>query len=106
MTVTDWPSYILRGIPPHTRASMSDRAERDDISLADVVRQALCHHYNMECDPASFGYQHDLDTGNDTLLVRVQPAVFKKMKRETRGRYGATKTLVFQALNDYLEGTP
>ena len=106
MTVTQWPSYLLRGVPADTRALLSEQAQADDISLGDVVRQALCHHYNMECDPASFGYQHDLDTGNDTLLVRVQPAVFKRMKRETRGRYGATKTLVFQALNDYLEVQP
>lgn len=105
MTVTDWPSYLLRQIPPHTREAMTARAAADDISLADVVRQALCHHYNLDCDPASFGYQPDNDTGNDFLLVRVQPEVFKKMKRETRGRYGATKTLVLQSLDDYLEAT-
>ena len=105
MTVAEWPSYVLRGIPAETRGLMTARAAEDDCSLADVIRQALCARYELDCDPASFGYQHDLDTGNDTLLVRVQPAVFRKMKRETRGRYGATKTLVFQALNDYLEVT-
>ncbi len=105
MTVTDWPSYLLRAIPPDTRASMTERALRDDISLADVVRQALCHHYQLDCDPASFGYQASLDVGNDFLIVRVQPEVFKLMKKETRGRYGATKVLVLQALDDYLEAT-
>lgn len=105
MTVTDWPSYLIRQIPPHTREAMTDRALRDDISLADVVRQALCHHYRLDCDPASFGYQPDTDTGNTFLLVRLQPDVFKRMKKETRGKYGATKTLIFQALDDYLEAT-
>lgn len=103
MTVTDWPSYLLRAIPPRTRALMSERAEADDISLADVVRQALCHHYKMDCDPASFGYQAGLDSNGDALLVRVQPEVFRKMKRETRGKYGATKALILEALTDYLE---
>ena len=102
MTVSEWPSYILRGIPPSTREAMSERALRDDTSLADVIRQALCAHYNLDCDPASFGYQAELDTAGDDLLVRVQPDVWRLMKRETRSKYGATKTLVLQSLNDYL----
>jgi len=105
VTVTDWPSYLLRGIPPATRDLLTARAQTDDVSLADVVRLALCARYQLECDPASFGYQTDLDTGNDFLLVRVQPEVFRLMKKETRGRYGATKTLILQSLDDYLEAT-
>lgn len=105
MNVSEWPSYLIRNIPPHTREDMSARAAQDDVSLADVVRQALCHHYQLDCDPASFGYQPDLDAANDFLLIRVQPNLFKLMKKETRGRYGATKALILQSLNEYLEAT-
>jgi predicted HicB family RNase H-like nuclease len=105
VTVTQWPSYLLRGVPADTRALLSEQAQADDISLGDVVRQALCHHYNMDCDTVSFGYQPELDTDGDVLLVRIQPEVWRKMKRETRAKYGATKALILQCIDDYLEAT-
>lgn len=111
MTVADWPSYILRGVPPRTRGLMTARAADDDCSLADVIRQALCHRYQLDCDPASFGYQPQLDTNGSDILVRVQPDVWKLLKREagvtrtTTARYGATKRLILEALTDYLEVT-
>jgi len=105
MTVSDWPAYLLRGIPSHLREDMTARAAYDDVSLADVVRQALCHHYELDCDPASFGYQAELDTSSDMLLVRLQPDLWKLMQKETRRKYGATKTLILESLTDYLEAT-
>ena len=105
MTVTEWPAYLLRSIPQHLREDMSARAAYDDISLADVVRQALCHHYKLDCDPASFGYQAELDTGGETILVRLQPDLWAMMKKETRARYGAFRQLILQSLTDYLGET-
>lgn len=105
MSVVDWPAYLIRSIPPDTRAALTARADHDNVSLADVVRQALCARYGMECEQASYGYQPDLDNNGDALLVRLQPEVFDLMKRETHGRYGATKHLVFDALDNYLKGT-
>lgn len=111
MTVAEWPSYLLRAIPADTRAQLSARAEQDDVSLADVVRAALCRRYQLDCDPASFRYQAGLDTDNNELLIRVQPDVWRKLKKEagltrtTPAKYGATKRLVMEALTDYLEGT-
>ena len=101
--VATWPSYLLRGVPQQTRLHMSDRALRDDVSLADVVRQALCNHYDLDCDPASYRYQPDLDTGNNVLLIRFQPDVWKLMRKETRARYGEFRRLILQSLDDYLE---
>lgn len=105
MTVAQWPAYLLRGIPPSLRDALSDRALHDNVSLADVVRQALCYRYEMDCDYASTGYQPDLDTGNDFLIVRVQPEVWRQVKKETRSRYGAFRQLILESLTDYLEET-
>lgn len=105
MTVAQWPAYLLRGVPADTREQMTARALRDDISLADVVRQALCHHYQMDCDPASFGYQAQLDTGGDIILIRLQPDLWALMKKETRSRYGAFRQLILESLTDYLGET-
>lgn len=105
MTVAQWPAYLLRGVPADTRALLSEQAEADDHSLADVIRQALCHHYHMDCDPASFGYQPGLDTGGEVILIRIQPEVWKLMKKETRGRYGETRKLILTCIDNYLEAT-
>lgn len=105
MAVTDWPAYLLRGVPADTRAALSEQAEADDISLADVIRQALCHRYRMDCDHASFGYQPTLDSGGDVILIRLQPEVWKLVKKETRGKYGQTKALILESIDDYLGET-
>ena len=111
MTVSDWPSYLLRGVPADTRALLSARAEADDVSLVDVVRAALCARYQLDCDPVSFRFQDILESTSGDLLIRVQPDVWRKLKREagltrtTPAKYGATKRLVMEALTDYLEGT-
>ncbi len=103
MAVTKWPAYLLRAIPSDTRARMTERAEEDDVSLADVVRQAICAHFKMDCDQVSHGYQPDLDNGTDVLIIRLQPEVFRAMKKETSGAYGATRKLILESLDDYLE---
>lgn len=105
MAVSDWPSYLLRGVPHDLREALSEQAESDDVSLADVIRQALCLRYDMECVPASYGYQPTLDSGADIILIRLQPEVFKLIRKETRGRYGETRRLILQTLTDYLEVT-
>lgn len=105
MTVTNWPSYLLRRIPADTRTALSERAEQDDVSLADIVRQALCHHYKKDCDHASFHYQAALDNNGDILLVRIQPEIWRLIKKETRGKYGETKRLILSAIDNYLGET-
>ena len=101
MAVVNWPSYLLRSIPDDTRERMTIRALRDDISLADVVRQALCARYRMDCDLFSNGYQPSDGTG--PLIIRLQPELWKLMKKETGNRYGATRKLILESLDDYLE---
>lgn len=105
MAVSDWPAYLLRNIPHDLRETLSEQAEADDVSLADVIRQALCQRYDMECEPASYGYQPTLDSGADIILIRLQPEVFKLIRKETRGRYGETRRLILETLTDYLEET-
>jgi hypothetical protein len=103
MSAAKWPAYLLRGVNPHLRNQLSDQAAADDVSLADVIRQALCQHYGLDCDPASNGYQPTLDTGGDVILVRLQPELWVAMKKETRSRYGATRQLILETLTNYLE---
>ena len=105
MAAAKWPAYLLRGVPPLLRDQLSEQAAADDVSLADVIRQALCLHYDMDCDPASNGYQSALDTGGDVILVRLQPELWVAMKKETRSRYGETRKFILETLTHYLKET-
>lgn len=104
MTVIGWPSYLLRGIPPQTRALLTAEARVRDVSLSDVIRQALCRRYGFECPPESTGYLPGRDSGNTVILLRLQPELYKEIKRETKNRYGAVRTLILQTLDQHLKG--
>ena len=103
MAVADWPSYLLRNMPHDLRQQLSEAAAEDNVSLADIIRQALCLRYDLGCDPASHGYQPALDTGGNTILIRLQPELWRLMKKETRGRYGESRKLILETLTDYLQ---
>jgi predicted HicB family RNase H-like nuclease len=103
VAVTDWPTYLLKGVPADVRAALSAEAERQDISVADIVRQALCAFYRLDCEPASTLYQPNRDMGSGVLVLRLQPELYRLIKKDTRNRYGAVKTLIMQALTTHLE---
>lgn len=103
VAVTDWPAYLLNDVPPHQRALLSAMAEHEDVSVSDVVRGILCAHYGLECEPVSFKYDGDRDRQGERLLLRLQPELWRKLKKDTKGRYGAFRALIQQILDDTLE---
>lgn len=103
VAVTDWPAYLLGGVPPQQRALLSAMAEHEDVSVSDVVRGILCRHYGLDCEPVSFKYDGDRDRQGERLLLRLQPELWRKMKKDTKGRYGAFRALIQQILDDTLE---
>lgn len=105
VAVTDWPAYLLNGVPPRQRALLSQMAQEQDVSVSDVVRGILCKHYGFDCDPVSFKYDADRDQQGDRLLLRLQPELIRAMRKETAGRYGAFRALIQQILDDTLEET-
>ena len=104
MPVKNWPSYLLRGVPPRSRALLSARAEDEDMSVADVIRGILCRHYRLDCPTVSSRYEPARDHGGGTLTLRLQPELWMLLKKDTRGRYGEMRRLILTILEDTLEG--
>ena len=100
--VIGWPSYLLRGIPPTLTDRLTNAALEADMSVNDIIRQALCARYRMDCPHESTMNTHRY-YGGDVLLLRLQPELYRQIKKETRNRYGAVRTLILATLDDYLE---
>lgn len=101
MTVTDWPSYLLTNIPPDLRMALSAQAERDDTSVSDTIRAILCQHYSLECPPVSHGYQAGRDTHSPNRLLRVQPALFKAVKRDAKRQRHTMRHIILSILEEH-----
>lgn len=104
VSVKTWPSYLLKGIPQEIRTALILEAVDRDLSVNDVIRDALCKRYGLDCDPESTMHVAGRYLGGDVLLLRLQPELYKEIKKETRNRYGAVRTLILDTLTEHLEG--
>jgi hypothetical protein len=100
--VKNWPAYLLNNIPPTTTQGLIQEAVDRDLSVNDVIRQALCKRYGLDCEPESMTHVAGLYKGG-SILIRLQPELYKAIKKETRNQYGAVRALILDTLADYLE---
>lgn len=83
LSVRSWPTYLLRDIPEATRTALEEDAALNEQSMAETMRTILCSHYGLDCDPVeAFGRPPDKITGTDTMILRVQPALFAAIKAD------------------------
>lgn len=99
--VSEWPAYVFHrqnGFSDALRASISDMAQRHDLSLADTCRSILCAHYGMDCDLRGPGYSSDRDQGNPKFLLRVQPELWTEIQAEAQSTGRTMKAVVLDTL--------
>ena len=108
MSVREWPTYLLRDIPEDTRARIEEDASLDGTSMIEVVREILCTHYELDCEAVeTSGPPPPPIKGTDTMLLRVQPALFSAIKKDAEqlsSPYGATRKIVLQILTAHYNG--
>ena len=110
VTVRSWPTYLLTDLPPELRQAITEEAAAGNLSVAETVRQILCARYRLECEPVrqygDVGYVAERDQGNRTILLRVSPALFSRIRahsaRFTR-RKKSMRALIVEALEDHYE---
>jgi hypothetical protein len=96
--VAKWPSYLFAGIPDDLSQRISQEAFERNMSLNEVVRQAVCAHYGARCTEMASGYR---DPSRDTLYLRFPPHVWKRMNADTAGVYGGKKKLIISILEKH-----
>ena len=108
MSVREWPTYLLRDIPEDTRARIEEDAEVDGTSMIEVVREILCSHYELNCEAVeTSGPPPPPIKGTDTMLLRVQPALFSAIKKDAEkmdSPYGAMRKVIFGILTAHYNG--
>lgn len=111
MSVREWPTYLLRDIPEHVRTAIEEDAEREERSLAETMREILCSHYDLDCDPVETFGRRDHVKGTGTMLLRVQPELFQAIKADAGSAdtaYGSPRgemhRIITAILSDYYNG--
>ncbi len=83
MSVRSWPTYLLRDIPEETRTALEADALTEEKSLAECIREALCSHYELDCEPVeAIGRPPAPKKGVTTMVLRLQPALWEAIKAD------------------------
>jgi hypothetical protein len=101
--VKKWPSFLLRDIPTEHRQLLTADAAADNISISDIIRRILCARYRLHCPPESYRYDSAKDIGAETVLLRLQPALWHALEREHERTGRAKRRIILLALEAHYE---
>lgn len=101
--VTDWPQYLLNGVPPEHRQWISEQAAELDMSVADVIRRVLCRRYRMRCPQVSIEYQPEKDRQATSVVLRLQPHLARALDREVARSGHAKRRIILDAIKNSYE---
>ncbi len=96
--VAERHTYILR-LPPHLRNQLVDDAYNTGRSLNEVMRQALCEHYDMECPDITRG-KKDVDASAtvENFSLRVSEELFNEVRVEAQETGRSMGGIIIDAL--------
>ena len=94
--LNDWPTYLLKQIPPEVRKGIE--AEAGAGSMIEVVRSILCDHFGLDCEPVLMRNRFLTINGTETMVLRLQPELFKEIRKEAWRRKVPTRTVIIEAL--------
>lgn len=100
MIVRAWSTYLLE-LPPDLRGKIEESAKISGETMAEQVRQAICFHYDLQCDPVEPVIPPEqgpeVVRGTERMILRLRPEVFDSLK--ARAVNGASfRSLVLDAL--------
>ena len=108
MSVRDWPTYLLRDIPPGTRLALEIEAGAEDRSMIEIIREILCAHYELDCEPVlATARPPKPKPSTDTMILRLQPELWQAIRQEAdqqESRYGATDRIIHAILAAHYNG--
>lgn len=97
MSVRRWPSYLITRLPDALREAIEADAEESYTSMSEVMRQILCAHYELRCESVDrFGGPKP--QGSDRFVLRVQPELFRAIKRDAEKSGTVMRTLMIDVL--------
>ena len=92
----DWPTYLLKNIPPEIRSHIEHEAGAG--AMSEVIRRILCSHYSLDCEPVLTRNKFLRVNGTETMVLRLQPELWKVIKRDAKKRKRPTRAVIIEAL--------
>lgn len=93
-----WNYFLLRSTGPELQKALRVEAQDKQLPLAEVIRSALCEHYELECRPIKGVIRRDAWENVDTILLRLQPELFQAVKSDAAKTGESMRALILQAL--------
>jgi len=91
-----WAKFLVRDLDPRLLSKIRADADAQDRSLSDIMREILCAHYELDCPPS--GKTSRLEHGARTQLLKMHPALFEALKRDSQETQIPMQRLVHEAL--------
>lgn len=92
-----WSYFLVRDIDRRTLRRMKRDARRGGVSLSDLMREILCAHYELKCEPS--GKPSRLEFGARTQLLRIHPELAEAIKEDAAYTGESMASLVREALS-------
>lgn len=100
MSVRKWPMLPNLVLTEALRDSIEQEREETGLSMSELMRQALCAHYNLRCETVhSFGGQQP--EAGKVFSLRVSPELFRALKRDKEASGIPMARLVRNVLNEH-----
>lgn len=108
-SVREWSTYLLKRVPEGLKADIAYEAAARATSHANVVREILCAHFDLDCPPRRAYLQPPFEPDKDTIFLRLQPELFSEIKRESASRNAPQRDVILDILKRHYNhngGTP
>ena|SRR5215831_21120231 len=93
------PRFLLRNLDPYLRRALECDAELQDIPLQEIIRSALCDHYDLDCSEIKGAIRRDAWEGVLDVLVLMQPELHEALKRDSKKSRLSMQELAVQILH-------
>lgn len=92
-------TFLVRRMSDQLREALEAESKARDISLQDVMREILCAHYELDCEPVGPGVRKEAEwNGSPTVLLKMQPLLFSAIKKDAADSGESMRSLVLGAL--------
>ncbi len=100
--MSDYVKFVVRDLDPKLLRLIRKEAKRERTPVAEVMRQTLCAHYELDCIPTRYAPRQEL--GSRTKVLRMQPALWQAVKDDAEESGLSMQSVVHEALNaHYME---
>ncbi len=91
--------FVVRDLDRSLLNVIRKQAKKERVPVAEVMRQTLCAHYELDCIPTRYAPRQEL--GSRTKVLRMQPALWQAVKDDAEESGQSMQSVVHEALGEH-----